>query len=283
MLTSNQFKIGDDREMVRGDQRRRAAVKPSLAEPQVFVVVDVVKMNEGEDAGIGPAPSQMEPQIGALKVAGEQFGGQSACPLIEVPEQNTGPTMSAVTEDLLIEQTTRLVPPLKVGGPKVNIVEVEWKHPVEIDIDAQAPALFAASDADVVIVRKHQRVTAEHDIAIGGPVQSAILAKAEVKAQGSREEVGLIPLIFLSLVTDDLLQANQVGVDLSEDTGDPLRSNTTIEPLAFMHIVGHHPQPTNVRHGLRRPPPSLLTPELFGSPPTTSVLRGRAGSIASRV
>jgi len=225
-------------------------MEPGLAEPQVFVIVDMVEMDDGQDPGVGPAPSQVEPQIGALKVAGQQSRGQPARPFVEIAKQNTGTAMSAVAEDLLIQQPTRLAPPLEVGGSEVNIVEVEGRRPVEVDIDAQAPALFATGDTDVVIVREHQRVAAEHDIAVSGPVQSAILPKPNVEAKGSREEMGLIALILLALVADDLLQANQVGVDLSEDAGDPLRSYTTIEPFALMHIVGRDPQPTNVRHGL---------------------------------
>src|SRR6476659_7715422 len=76
------------REMIGCHQREPC---PRQLQPFHFdltVVVDVIKVEHGEDAGIRAASLQMAAQVDALQTLAEHRGGQSLHPFVEIAEHD---------------------------------------------------------------------------------------------------------------------------------------------------------------------------------------------------
>ena len=212
--------IGDDRQMVRGDESRRTSVECATNETKVVVKVDVVEMHKRQNARIGPRPAEVESQISAIEMLGKQPRSEPPGPFIEITEQQARTNVATIDENILGQQLTGLAATLEEGSSKVDIVDVERLPAAQIDIDPQAATLLATCDADIVIAGKSDRVTTDDDIAVGRAAELTVLPQPKVHTELSCDEVGLVVLVLAALNADNLLQCDQIGVELAQDRDD---------------------------------------------------------------
>src|SRR5262245_22599759 len=161
--------------MIGGDQGGPAAVQRGALQFQEIVEVDVIEMQKGQQPRVGAFASEVNADVRALKMIGEQAGSQTADPFVEIAEQDARPGVIVPFEDLFIEQSAGLMAAFEIRSAEVHIVNVQQvpavrlsvQPAVQVDIDAQTAALLSALDTDIVIVSAQQRKAAEHDISIG--------------------------------------------------------------------------------------------------------------------
>lgn len=216
---------------------------------QIVIVVYMIEVHERYDPRIGAPAAEMDPQVGAVEMAGQQLRGQPSRPLVEIAQQDARPDVSAVREDLLVEQPPRLMSSLEVRRSQVHIVDMEQLVAVEVDIDAEAAALLAAGDADVVVMRPDEGKPAENHISISRAVQASILAQLKMHPQFAGNEMGLIMMVFLALQAQHFLQANDVGVDLLQNLDDALGFDPPIQSPAFVNVIRGDAKFTDFPHG----------------------------------
>src|ERR1051325_7539950 len=96
-------------------------------ELQGSVVVDVVEMEQGEDARKRAAPLELLLDVDALEMRAEELGGEAARPLVEVAEHDLGPGQLGAMENPLVARAEppALVPPLHERGAEVDVEDVD--------------------------------------------------------------------------------------------------------------------------------------------------------------
>ena len=69
----------------------------------------MVEMHKGQNARIGAGATEMNPDIGALEVIGQEARSQTARPFIEITEHDPRAGMIGLLEDILGEKLVGLV------------------------------------------------------------------------------------------------------------------------------------------------------------------------------
>lgn len=60
--------LRNDRKMIGSNKRGSASVECCIPQSETFVKINVVKMHQGQDAGEGPRPAEVEARIDALEI-----------------------------------------------------------------------------------------------------------------------------------------------------------------------------------------------------------------------
>ena len=76
--------------MVRGDERSARAGKLHAADGDVALEVDVIEVQEGKEAGIGPPALEMRKEAQALQPLSQDVVHEAAAPFVEVAEHHPG-------------------------------------------------------------------------------------------------------------------------------------------------------------------------------------------------
>src|SRR5687767_13452936 len=121
LLSGADAEVGDEREVVGGDERREAPVEAQAFEFERTVVVDVVEVHERERARVGAARPQVLAHVGAAQLLAEEAGGEPVRPLVEVAEDDARPRQLRVAEDVAAHQLAPLMPALDEGRAEVDV------------------------------------------------------------------------------------------------------------------------------------------------------------------
>src|SRR5215468_2035282 len=97
--------------MIGSEERCTAAMQLSVFQFECLIEVDMIKMHEGQQSGIGARTLQVQSNIAALKMLVQQPCDQPASPFVEIPEHNSRPRQSDVAEDRFADQFARLTLP----------------------------------------------------------------------------------------------------------------------------------------------------------------------------
>src|SRR6476660_5938215 len=126
--------------MVRRHQRLAGACQLESADLDLSFVINVIEVQNGEDARIRATPLQVLVDIDALKERAEGAGGEAAHPFIEVAEDDLGSLDALVVDES--GQPGRLIPSFEHGGAEMDVVDVQ-RVAVDIEVGALTGARFA--------------------------------------------------------------------------------------------------------------------------------------------
>ena len=240
----DELKVGDQREVIRGEEGGARAVEGQPLQLQRVVVVDVVEMHEGQEPRIRPLPLEVLADIHALQVRAEEMRGEAGRPLVEVPEHDARPGELLVAQDLHVREPSALVAPLDVVRAQVDVEHVHHR-PADVDVDVQAAAPLEALHAEVVVLHRLHREAGQDHVAVGGPPQLAVLAQAELEAHLVGDVARLVLVVPGLLPRHHLLEGDDVRLDLAQHVHDAPRARAAIEAAAAVDVVGRDPDPVH--------------------------------------
>jgi len=112
---------------------------------------------------------------------GEQFGSQSASPLVEVAEDDSVSPEFLVLQDLVRDHRADLRAALQEIRAHMNIEYVQDLAASKLDIGPQTAAFLASPNADVIAARKSDGQPGKHDIAVNAATDTPDVPHCEVK------------------------------------------------------------------------------------------------------
>ena len=121
--------------MVRRDQRLARARNLDAGDLDVAFVVNVVEMQEGQDARVSAFPLQVHAQVDRLQLLAQRRRGDAAAPLVEIAQHDLRRVDAAVLHDR--RQPLGLVAPLAKRGAEVHVEEMQ-RAIVDREIDPLA-------------------------------------------------------------------------------------------------------------------------------------------------
>src|SRR5262245_56493788 len=102
----------------------------------------------------------MQSNISGPEMLFQQARDKPTSPFIEIAEHNPRPRQVGVAEYGFADQFARLALSLDERGAEMHIVNAQQAFSSQIDVDAQAAALFASRHAYVMVLRGEQREAA---------------------------------------------------------------------------------------------------------------------------
>src|SRR6476646_10052548 len=119
--------------MVGGHKCLPRAVQLDAANLDVTLVIDVVEVKDGEDAGIGPPPLEMFVDVDALKERVERARRQAPHPLVEVSKNDLGALYAFVVDEA--GKTGCLIATLEHRGAEMHVIDVQCVY-AKIEVGA---------------------------------------------------------------------------------------------------------------------------------------------------
>src|SRR6185312_5383562 len=126
--------------MVRGQQGHAAAVKQKFFQRQVTIKIHVVKVHDGQHAGIRALAVEMKLDIDALKRMLQRLGNQAARPFIEVADDQPRVLELGRQQNLTAHQQTGLLATLNVSRAQMNVEEMDDSSRSDFQITANTAA-----------------------------------------------------------------------------------------------------------------------------------------------
>src|SRR5262245_33581713 len=111
--------------MVGGDQRGSTLVKPQFFEAKNRVEVDVIEMEDRQDARICSRAPQMLPDIRLLQMLFHRPRHCTRKPFIKVTEDDTRAVKLMMIDDACVEQAACLAAMFEECRPQMNIKDVK--------------------------------------------------------------------------------------------------------------------------------------------------------------
>jgi hypothetical protein len=124
-LSIFQPKIGDKRKVVGCNDRLARPAKYRPFQTERVVEIHMVKVEEWEKSGIGPASAEMNPNVHTTEVFREEPGRQTWQPFVEIAEKNARADDVLPGEYVGLNEPPALMSTLPVGGSQVDVVHVE--------------------------------------------------------------------------------------------------------------------------------------------------------------
>src|SRR5207237_3940448 len=90
-----------------------------------MVVVDVVQMQQRQDAGISAASAGEALQVGAAKFAAQQAGGEAERPLVEIAGDDARAAQAGGARDLIAYQSRALGAALAQSGAAMDVEQMQ--------------------------------------------------------------------------------------------------------------------------------------------------------------
>lgn len=223
--------------MVRRQERKPRTRHGQTEHLQAARVVDVVEVQNREEAWIGAPPLEIAADVHAPQLSAQQDRGQTAHPLVEVAQHDFGTADVAVADDL--GQALSLIPSLENGGAEVDVVDVQSMS-VDVDIGPLQAARLARLPGQIVFDVMEDRQSAQHDVA------ELVFAQSASRCHDPTHPQRRADLFDVATAarpwTDHFLQRDDVGVDGAQDRSDPIWAGPAIHPTTTVNVVGDHPQ-----------------------------------------
>ena len=136
--------------MIAGYERETTAVRESVFDFQMIVVINMVEMEKRKNARISSSAREMFKQIGRTKMRFQKPRRQTARPLVEIAEHQARRVVLSI-QDLVVEQSFDLLAPLEKSRAEMNIVNVHETAIVDFNVNVLTSARLAPGDGDVEI------------------------------------------------------------------------------------------------------------------------------------
>ncbi len=228
-------KIRHQGQVVGSHERAATPVKGQMLNFHLRVKVDVIEVEQGEKSRIGTRAAKVHPDVQTLQFTGEQSRGETVTPLVEVSKHNPDTGEFPVIQDLWTEEFSCLMSALEKTGAEMDVEEVKYGF-AQINVGAQASAPFASRYGEIVVLNGIQRKTTEQQVPVGTALQAAIFSEARVKAQFVGDKASLVAGAMPGY-TQNLLQADDIGLDFAKHLDDALWADAPVEPTALVDVV----------------------------------------------
>lgn len=216
------------------------SVKRQRLQVKHFIEINVIEMQEGQNAGIGAGAAEMGADVGALKMRFEESRYKALGPLVEIAEDDACSRELTVGKDSEVDELSSLMAAFEERGAQVDVEDMQDAAVLEADVGLQAAAAFAAACRNIVVLRIVNRITGKKDIAVSAPFVATILPYFGMVAEFLGHIAGLLMLATFALEADDFLQRDNISVQLAQDLRDAIWADTPIQAPALMDIVSGH-------------------------------------------
>jgi hypothetical protein len=158
-------------------------------------------------------------------------------PFIEIAQNNSWPLQFAMTDNLLLEQTSRLLTMFEECRSEVYVEHVK-RRSSEVDVGSQAATRFATALRNVIVPMGMNGKAAKHRIPVSSAFQTTCLAECEVETQSIGQKSKLIPVAIAAFDTEHFLKSDDVCINMLEHIEDTFGTDTAIQPTTLMDVVG---------------------------------------------
>jgi len=129
--------------------------------------------------------------------------------------------------------------------PEVAVEHVQ-RRAVDVEVDAHAASRLAHAKAQVAPPGAEHWQPAQDHVAVDPGAVRARRAHDELRhLEPGRQIRGLIG-VGNAVLTDHLLKADDVGVDLADDVGDPVEVTAAVQSHSAMDVVAHDGEVSHV-------------------------------------
>jgi hypothetical protein len=112
-------------------------------------------------------------------------------------------------------------------------------HP---NVGPQDAPFFTPLYAQIHVTRRLKTAAAQRHISVNSAAMSASLANYVMGAQAFGKVTGLVILNRRTLMADDLLKSDHIGVNVLKNTRHALDADTAIHTAGLVDVVGHQPK-----------------------------------------
>jgi hypothetical protein len=212
-------------------------VKRQRFQVKSCIEINVIEMQEGQNAGIGAGAAEMGADVSALKVRFEEARCKAPGPLVEIAEDDACYRELTVGKDSEVDELSSLKAAFEERGAQVNVEDMQDAAVLEVDVGLQAAAAFAAARRNIVVLRIVNRITGKKDIAVSPAFMAAILPHFSMVPEFLGYIAGLLMLAAFALDANDFLQRDDVSVQFTQDLRDAIGADAPIKAAALMDIV----------------------------------------------
>src|SRR4029453_8515475 len=156
------LEVGDERQVVGRHQRLAGSRQLDPDDLDVALIVDVIQVQNREDAWIGAPAAQVRAEIDSLQALRQQRRRQTPHPLVEVAEHHFRAGYSPVAYER--GEALGLEPTLEIRGAKMHVVQMQ-ERAVQVQVDALATARLTGLPREVVLRVVPHGEAAEDDVA----------------------------------------------------------------------------------------------------------------------
>lgn len=125
----------------------------------------------------------------------------------------------------------------------MDVEDMKGRASFRLKFHVKTTATLASWHGNVVIARAADGLAGEEGISVGATPVTPVFAQLA----GESKTVGKIPRLVmigrLPVMTDDLLQSNDIGIDLPQNAENAVGSHTSVQPTAFVDVVRYHTEP----------------------------------------
>ena len=219
--------------MIRRDQRLARAGNLDARDFDMPFVINVVEMQERQDAGVGAFAPQVHAQIDRLQLLAQRRGGDAAAPFVEIAEHDLRRVNPPVVHDR--GKALGLVAPLAKRGAEVHVEKMQ-RALLDHQIHPLAAPWLARLPGQVVLIVLLDRKLRQHDVAELMAAQVADRRHHPAHAKAGAYLLGLA--LSVGAGADDLLERDDVGVQSAEDVDGALGKGAPVQPATPVDVVG---------------------------------------------
>lgn len=227
--------------MIGRDQGRLGFLQVQVFKRQLGIEIDVVEMKDRQHSGIGSGSLEVAPNVGVFQMELQRTCDCASHPFIKIAQDNSWPLQFAMADNLLLEQTSRLLTMFEECRSEVHVEHMK-RRPGKMDVGSQTPSGFATTLRNVIVPMGMNGKAAKNHISISSAFQTTCLSECEVETQPVGQKSKLIPFAIAAFDTEHFLKSDYVCIDMLEHIEDSFRTDTAIQPTALMDVVGHNAQ-----------------------------------------
>jgi hypothetical protein len=238
-------KVGYQRQVIWGDERCPASMKITMLHGEGGVKIDVIEVEQRQDAGISARTPRASLNVHTLKLGVKQACGKTPCPFVEVSQYDPGSSELAVVQNIRGQQHSGLLTSFEICSPQVYVKDMQQCTARQLQVYANATAPFPAVCADVVVAGGAQGISAEYQVPVSATIQPAGHSHIRPHSHWTGYKSGLIFLRIMAAGTYNLLQRDDVGVDLLQYLHNALGAYPAVHTAALVDIVCGHAYAAN--------------------------------------
>jgi hypothetical protein len=194
-------------------------------------------MKNRQHSRIGSRSLEVVPNVGVFQMELQRTCDCASHPFIEIAQNNPWTLQFAMADNLLLEQTSRLLTMFEECRSEVYVEHMKRRRG-EVDVGPQAASRFATALRNVVVPMGMNGKAAKRRIPISSALQTTCLSECEVETQPVGQKSKLIPLAIGAFDTEHFLKSDDVCIDMLEHIEDSFGTDTTIQPTTLMDVVG---------------------------------------------
>jgi Glycosyl hydrolases family 15 len=210
--------------VIGGHAGELAAVDAKAIGHEMAIPVDPIQRKEGQGSGMRAADA------GAMELPPEQSSHRAGEPFVQIADDDARPR-EALMQDVLADERSNLLGALAHLQPEVHVEDVE-QGVIHGQVETNAAAGLPLGPREIEGLVPLDGQPRQHGVPIGQAVHLGGRPHGQLHAEPFGQLIGL--------GTKHLLDADQIGVDLLEDIGDPHDVHAPVEARAAMDVVARH-------------------------------------------